>query len=128
SKPTRCAWPALCEISDHTTANSHRRQPFGAGQAERGVIVANPSVIRYKGRGCRQHRGLTALGYGLPSSEAEIFHAPRDDGDALLTHRFIPANAMCGRYTLRTDSSQLVEAFQLEDAPEISPRYNIAPT
>lgn len=35
---------------------------------------------------------------------------------------------MCGRYTLRTGSSQLVKAFQLDGAPDISSRYNIAPT
>lgn len=35
---------------------------------------------------------------------------------------------MCGRYTLRTPASKLAEVFELLHAPDISPRYNIAPT
>jgi putative SOS response-associated peptidase YedK len=35
---------------------------------------------------------------------------------------------MCGRFTLRTPSRDLVEIFQLLRSPDISPRYNIAPT
>jgi putative SOS response-associated peptidase YedK len=35
---------------------------------------------------------------------------------------------MCGRFTLRTSIKAIVEAFGLIDAPELKPRYNIAPT
>jgi putative SOS response-associated peptidase YedK len=35
---------------------------------------------------------------------------------------------MCGRFTLRTPSRDLVEIFQLLRSLDISPRYNIAPT
>jgi putative SOS response-associated peptidase YedK len=35
---------------------------------------------------------------------------------------------MCGRYTLRTPPSVLVEHFRLGSIPELSPRYNVAPT
>jgi putative SOS response-associated peptidase YedK len=35
---------------------------------------------------------------------------------------------MCGRYTLRTPPSVLVEHFRLGFIPEMSPRYNVAPT
>ncbi|HUG93913.1 MAG TPA: SOS response-associated peptidase [Planctomycetaceae bacterium] len=35
---------------------------------------------------------------------------------------------MCGRYNLRTPTQQLVEFFDLALAPELEPRYNIAPT
>ena len=35
---------------------------------------------------------------------------------------------MCGRYTLRTSAKELAEVFRVLDAPEISPRFNIAPT
>ncbi|MEQ8787488.1 MAG: SOS response-associated peptidase [Pirellulaceae bacterium] len=35
---------------------------------------------------------------------------------------------MCGRFTLRTPAGVLVEQFRLESAPELAPRYNIAPT
>jgi putative SOS response-associated peptidase YedK len=35
---------------------------------------------------------------------------------------------MCGRFNLRTPASRLVEVFQLLRTPELSPRYNIAPT
>ncbi|MEB3279415.1 MAG: SOS response-associated peptidase [Lyngbya sp.] len=35
---------------------------------------------------------------------------------------------MCGRFTLTCDSEQLAEQFQLSEVPEITPRYNIAPT
>jgi putative SOS response-associated peptidase YedK len=35
---------------------------------------------------------------------------------------------MCGRFTLRTPNAVLLETFQLDSAPELSPRYNIAPT
>jgi len=35
---------------------------------------------------------------------------------------------MCGRFTLRTPTGVLVEQFRLESAPDLSPRYNIAPT
>jgi putative SOS response-associated peptidase YedK len=35
---------------------------------------------------------------------------------------------MCGRFTLRTPTKAIVEAFHLVDAPELKPRYNIAPT
>jgi putative SOS response-associated peptidase YedK len=34
---------------------------------------------------------------------------------------------MCGRFTLRTPTSALVEQFLLETAPELPPRFNIAP-
>jgi len=35
---------------------------------------------------------------------------------------------MCGRYTLRTSSTQLAENFQLLREHPLQPRYNIAPT
>jgi putative SOS response-associated peptidase YedK len=35
---------------------------------------------------------------------------------------------MCGRFTLRTPASDLVEIFHLLRMPELAPRYNIAPT
>ncbi|GIW94550.1 MAG: DUF159 family protein [Pirellulaceae bacterium] len=35
---------------------------------------------------------------------------------------------MCGRFTLRAPASRIVEVFQLDAAPDWSPRYNIAPT
>src|SRR5262245_48342101 len=35
---------------------------------------------------------------------------------------------MCGRFTLRTSTKAIVEAFGLSDAPDFNPRYNIAPT
>jgi putative SOS response-associated peptidase YedK len=35
---------------------------------------------------------------------------------------------MCGRFTLRTPTKAIVEAFSLIDAPDLNPRYNIAPT
>jgi putative SOS response-associated peptidase YedK len=35
---------------------------------------------------------------------------------------------MCGRFTLRTPAVDLVEIFQLLHMPELTPRYNIAPT
>jgi putative SOS response-associated peptidase YedK len=37
-------------------------------------------------------------------------------------------NAMCGRFTLRTPSKDIVAAFGLIDAPDLKPRFNIAPT
>ena len=35
---------------------------------------------------------------------------------------------MCGRFTLRTSTKDIVAAFSLIDAPDLKPRYNIAPT
>lgn len=35
---------------------------------------------------------------------------------------------MCGRFTLRTPTPVLIERFQLDSAPPLSPRFNIAPT
>jgi putative SOS response-associated peptidase YedK len=35
---------------------------------------------------------------------------------------------MCGRFTLRTPTRAVVKAFGLADAPNLKPRYNIAPT
>jgi putative SOS response-associated peptidase YedK len=35
---------------------------------------------------------------------------------------------MCGRFTLRTPTAILVEQFQLGGAPQLTPRFNIAPT
>jgi len=35
---------------------------------------------------------------------------------------------MCGRFTLRTPASELVRHFLLDAAPDLAPRYNIAPT
>src|SRR5262245_2752662 len=35
---------------------------------------------------------------------------------------------MCGRFTLRTPTHLLVKQFQLDDVPDLAPRYNIAPT
>ncbi len=35
---------------------------------------------------------------------------------------------MCGRFTLRTPTKTIVEAFDLAGAPDLKPRYNIAPT
>jgi len=35
---------------------------------------------------------------------------------------------MCGRFTLRTRPQAVVEAFELLELPDLTPRYNIAPT
>ena len=35
---------------------------------------------------------------------------------------------MCGRFTLRTPAHLLVQQFLLDMAPDLVPRYNIAPT
>jgi putative SOS response-associated peptidase YedK len=35
---------------------------------------------------------------------------------------------MCDRFTLRTPTKAIVEAFHLADALDLLPRYNIAPT
>jgi len=35
---------------------------------------------------------------------------------------------MCGRFTLTTPGELVAEAFGLDEAPELAPRYNIAPT
>ena len=35
---------------------------------------------------------------------------------------------MCGRFTLRTPTKDIVKAFGLVDAPGLKPRYDIAPT
>lgn len=34
---------------------------------------------------------------------------------------------MCGRYAQRTDPQRLAKVFGVEEAPEVEPRYNIAP-
>jgi len=35
---------------------------------------------------------------------------------------------MCGRFTLATPAAQIAELFGLEHTPELTPRYNIAPS
>jgi len=35
---------------------------------------------------------------------------------------------MCGRFTLTASGEELAEAFGLDDAPPLAPRYNIAPS
>jgi putative SOS response-associated peptidase YedK len=35
---------------------------------------------------------------------------------------------VCGRFTLTASGEEIAEAFGLEDAPALAPRYNIAPT
>lgn len=35
---------------------------------------------------------------------------------------------MCGRYTLHTSLEQIIDHFHLQQAPEITPRFNIAPS
>lgn len=35
---------------------------------------------------------------------------------------------MCGRFNLTASGEEIAEAFDLEDTPELGPRYNIAPT
>jgi putative SOS response-associated peptidase YedK len=35
---------------------------------------------------------------------------------------------MCGRFTLTASGEELAEGFDLDEAPELVPRYNIAPT
>ena len=35
---------------------------------------------------------------------------------------------MCGRFTLATPGQTIAEAFELQAAPELKPRYNISPT
>jgi putative SOS response-associated peptidase YedK len=35
---------------------------------------------------------------------------------------------MCGRFTLRTNAAAVQQAFQLDEAPRIEPRYNVAPS
>jgi putative SOS response-associated peptidase YedK len=35
---------------------------------------------------------------------------------------------MCGRYTLKTDRSQIEKRFGVEELPPFEPRYNLAPT
>ena len=39
-----------------------------------------------------------------------------------------PSEAMCGRFTLRSSPSKIAEAFHLAGVPELSPRFNVAPT
>jgi putative SOS response-associated peptidase YedK len=44
-------------------------------------------------------------------------------------HKSAPLNSfMCGRFTLRTPTKAIVEVFDLAGAPDLPPRYNIAPT
>ena len=35
---------------------------------------------------------------------------------------------MCGRFTLTASGDELAEAFDLDTAPSLAPRYNIAPS
>lgn len=35
---------------------------------------------------------------------------------------------MCGRFTLTSSGDELAEAFDLDEIPELTPRYNIAPS
>lgn len=35
---------------------------------------------------------------------------------------------MCGRFTLMADAETLRQAFELDSAPDLTPRYNVAPT
>jgi putative SOS response-associated peptidase YedK len=35
---------------------------------------------------------------------------------------------MCGRYTLKTSGEEIARQFELAEAPQLTPRYNIAPT
>ncbi len=35
---------------------------------------------------------------------------------------------MCGRYTLRSKARTVADHFELEELPDLEPRYNIAPT
>jgi putative SOS response-associated peptidase YedK len=35
---------------------------------------------------------------------------------------------MCGRFTLRVNPATVQQAFNLDEAPRIEPRYNIAPS
>lgn len=35
---------------------------------------------------------------------------------------------MCGRFALHADAETIAQTFELDEAPELSPRYNIAPT
>ena len=35
---------------------------------------------------------------------------------------------MCGRYTLRSKARSVAEHFELDELPDLEPRYNIAPT
>jgi putative SOS response-associated peptidase YedK len=35
---------------------------------------------------------------------------------------------MCGRFTLKTPAEDVADAFRLEEAPALAPRYNIAPS
>lgn len=35
---------------------------------------------------------------------------------------------MCGRFTLATPGAQIAELFELDSVPELTPRYNIAPS
>ena len=45
------------------------------------------------------------------------------------TTRFVPARSHTDRtWALRTPTKDIVEAFSLIDAPDLKPRYNIAPT
>src|SRR5262245_15827089 len=51
------------------------------------------------------------------------------DEARLLREAGLPESpTMCGRFTLRTPAGQLVQQFELASAPELAPRYNIAPT
>ena len=61
--------------------------------------------------------GAGMLGWGLGRGRAKTITSRR----RRLTH-------MCGRYTLRTPPAVLVEHFRLGSIPEITPRYNVAPT
>ncbi|MCG6922135.1 MAG: SOS response-associated peptidase, partial [Acidobacteria bacterium] len=35
---------------------------------------------------------------------------------------------MCGRFNLTASGEEIAEAFDLDDVPQLAPRYNIAPT
>jgi len=67
----------------------------------------------------RDPRSLSILGGGGPRCQL------LSGGSASATAT-IPL--MCGRFTLRTNSRDLVEVFQLLREPDLTPRYNIAPT
>ena len=36
--------------------------------------------------------------------------------------------AMCGRFTLRSNLNLILQQFALDEVPDLTPRYNIAPT
>lgn len=106
-------------------------QPKSGRKMQRKGIAGTDSYQRTLARDCngRPHRDILfpVLLLHLSRSKSRTY-LHRNHTALGLPAAIQSRQAMCGRFSLSTDTGKVAKAFQLDDVPLFRPRYNIAPS